>query len=335
MKQSKLALFSKITLVSIFLVILAGGVVRMTGSGMGCPDWPKCFDCYIPPTSVDQLPDNYKEIYSAKREKKINRFAKFLTALGFENKAQELLADKSLLEEQDFNPLNTWTEYTNRLSGALAGMLIFAQMVWLFRKFKKHKAPAILAVLLVFTTGFQAWLGAMVVATQIVPWVLTVHMILAIVMIVIQLHIIKGVAQRPYSRQIPSPFIFYTALAGVVIMIVQTVLGTQVRQQIDVLQKTVDREFLMAGLVGAFPFHRTMALVLLALGGLLVWKNKTDNINRKAIYGVAGVIFLEAIVGKLFDILGMPVYLQPAHLLLSMLLFTLMYQILITSKLKR
>ncbi len=335
MRQSKLALFSKITLASIFLVILAGGIVRMTGSGMGCPDWPKCFDCYIPPTSIDQLPGNYKEIYSEKREKKISRFAKFLVALGLERKAQELLADKSLLEEQDFNPLNTWTEYANRLSGALAGMLIFAQMIWLFRKFKKYKTSAILSLLLVFTTGFQAWLGAMVVATQIVPWVLTVHMILAIVMLIIQLHIIKGVAQRPYSRQTPSPFIFYTALAGVALMIVQTVLGTQVRQQIDVLQKTIDREFLMDGLAGVFPFHRTMALVLLVLGSLLVWKNKTDHINRKSIYGVAGVIFLEAIVGKLFDLLGMPVYLQPTHLLLSMVLFTLMYQILITTKLKR
>ncbi|MDA9946175.1 COX15/CtaA family protein, partial [Schleiferiaceae bacterium] len=32
-----------ISLVLIFLVILAGSVVRATGSGMGCPDWPQCF----------------------------------------------------------------------------------------------------------------------------------------------------------------------------------------------------------------------------------------------------------------------------------------------------
>src|SRR3546814_11102760 len=101
---------NKIAIVSIFLVILAGGVVRSTGSGMGCPDWPKCFDRLVPPTNVSQLPPGFEEEYIAGRKAKNERFAHMLERFGSREQAARIRHDERLLQHAEFNQATPWPE---------------------------------------------------------------------------------------------------------------------------------------------------------------------------------------------------------------------------------
>ncbi|MBV8303998.1 MAG: COX15/CtaA family protein, partial [Acidimicrobiia bacterium] len=53
--MSRLAKLSLVTTVLTFLAITAGGLVRASGSGLGCPGWPKCYGRWIPRADVHSI----------------------------------------------------------------------------------------------------------------------------------------------------------------------------------------------------------------------------------------------------------------------------------------
>ena len=221
--------FSWISLGLIFAVILAGSIVRTTGSGMGCPDWPTCFDQIIPPTSADQLPADYKETYGAYRQKKIEKFAGTLERIGFAETAQKLKADKSLLVEQDFNAARTWTEYGNRLVGFLAGNAVLILFIWTLIRYRTKRTLLLLTFLNLVLMGFEGWLGSIVVATNLVPWTITLHMFFALVIVAIQIKIIRIAKNRGFQLKI-TPLFKYLFYFSILLTFVQIILGAQVRQ---------------------------------------------------------------------------------------------------------
>src|SRR5580658_9964417 len=169
-----------ITIILLFILILAGGIVRSTGSGMGCPDWPKCFGRYVPPVNAADLPKDYKQKYVEGRLEKNQKFAKTLDLFGFGDLARRIREDKSILVPEEFNAAKTWTEYLNRLVGAIAGVFLLFTAVFSFSYRNESKLIPFLSILNVLLVGFQGWLGSIVVSTNLVAWIVTVHMMLAL-----------------------------------------------------------------------------------------------------------------------------------------------------------
>jgi cytochrome c oxidase assembly protein subunit 15 len=318
------------TLVAVYFLILVGGVVRSTGSGMGCPDWPKCFGSWVPPTSVSELPENYKEVYSQHREKKNIRFAKYLRVMGFGETADKILMDKSVLVEADFNPTKTWIEYLNRVVGVIIGFLIFAVFVSSLKFRKTEKRITIISFLTFILVGFQGWIGSFVVSTNLTPWTITVHMFLALVIVALLIYLVHTSSNSQQS--FVSPIGFWLLIACIAALSVQIVLGTQVREAIDRVAVIASRNEWIGQINAELFIHRSFSWIVTILHLILLWKlTKTTGLKTFPI-GLILLILGTILTGAGMAYFNVPAFLQPLHLLLATVTFGIQFMLLLKLK---
>lgn len=295
-----------LTICAVYLVILVGGIVRASGAGMGCPDWPTCFGQWVPPTEESQLPNNYHEIYAER---------------GYKN--------------TQFNPVKTWIEYANRLVGVTIGFLIFLTAWESSIYLKADKSIFYLCLSLFFLVGFQGWLGAVVVASNLKPFIITLHMLLALFIVALLIYAIaksqKNDLIKLDSSQIPKKVNTMIKIA-MGFTLVQVVMGTQVREAVDFIaheHKYIDREYWRDSFPLVFYIHRSFSAVILFTNVWIVWKimstvNK-NNILFLCAYSLMGLIVAAIISGITLDRLGIPPVSQPIHLLLANLIFGMQF----------
>lgn len=306
------------TLVAVYILILVGGVVRSTGSGMGCPDWPTCFGRWIPPTSAAELPANYKEIYSAYRDKKNQRFAKYLNAVGLTTTASHIANDPAVLRENDFNPTKTWIEYINRLVGVIIGFFIFAVFVVSLRFWKTERKLTWVALATFLLVGFQGWIGSVVVSTNLTPWTITLHMFLALLVVALLIYLVH---HSNYTREITSSLGFWWLTASMAALLVQVLLGTQVREAIDRIATDIPRGAWIMNLGVEYVVHRSFSWIVLILHvGLMVKLLKTQGSKAFALTLIL-LILGTILTGLAMAFFAVPPLFQPIHLLLATVTF--------------
>lgn len=297
--------FGVITIFAVFFLILVGGIVRSTGSGLGCPDWPKCFGQWVPPTDVSQLPDDYKIKYAIMGK-----------------------------EIADFSALHTWIEYVNRLIGVLIGFFVFLTLVFSTSYWKSDKLIVGLALAAFVLVGFNGWLGAIVVATNLKPVIITAHMLLALFVVAILIFAVTrsygSVSQVPIVKNIKKVNLWL----GICLLfsLVQVALGSQVREAIDVVAHTMGEALRnewvhSVGLV--FYIHRSFSIAILAanvyLVALLIRNVDYQAKLRYWSFMLIGLLGMEVLTGVIMAYFAIPAFLQPVHLLLGSLMFGLQF----------
>src|SRR5690348_10386609 len=114
-----------------YLQIALGGLVRVTGSGLGCPDWPLCHGRPYPPADIHSI-----------------------------------------------------IEYSHRSVGTLTGVLVIATVALAWVVFHKQRPlVGIVATGSLIAIAAEGGLGAVVVAQELQPWLVLVHLALAMLIL--------------------------------------------------------------------------------------------------------------------------------------------------------
>lgn len=306
------------TLVAVFFLIAAGGIVRTTGSGMGCPDWPRCFGRWVPPTSIDQLPADYKESYSALREKKNQKFVSYLKVLGMSETANRLSSDKTVLVESDFNPVKTWIEYVNRLLGVVVGFLILV-LVWQSIPIRTSQPNIFwVSVATLIAVLFQGWFGSIVVSTNLTTWTVTVHMLIALLIVGLLAYLVFATSSN--SLVVAPKGTRSLVVVCSLLLSTQILFGTQVREVIDKLVSS-PRTTWISSLGFEFILHRSFSWLVIGFHFLLIWRlGKTTGLKALS-SALMGLILCSFLTGAAMAYFNVPAALQPVHLLLATICF--------------
>ena len=325
-----------ISIVIVYLVILAGGIVRMTGSGMGCPDWPKCFGFLIPPTERSQLEWKSNSEYN-KNQIVIIDETLFYANDKFKSKSEFEMSNWSEYTKHDyskFNVYHTWIEYINRLIGAIAGLSVLILFVSSLKFLKTKKIITGLSFLALIAIIFQAWLGKMVVDSNLMANTITVHMLMAIVLLFI-LFSILAISNPSKKRVRISRNISILVLISIVLLLIQIITGTEVRKFIDIkmeLLNYTERERWFENITSTFSFHRSFSWAIIIVNSLIYFYARKSGLKLKIIHIVNSLIFFQISSGIIMYYFHFPFSSQPIHLLISTMIISIQFYFLLLYK---
>jgi len=260
-----------------YLLIFVGGLVRVSGSGLGCPDWPKCFGRWVPPTSIEQIPAH--------------------------------------IDPTAFNIVLAWIEYGNRMLGVIVGISILLMTIIAVIYFKKNSKILFSSLLSLFLVVANGGLGAIVVSSVLNPFIVSLHMILALFLVSVLSYVTiesyKLINTQKFTGILLSKKISISLIALWIFIVIEILLGTGIRTNIELI--AIDNPLLSKGellesLNSYKYFHSILGFSLLFLSFYLCYLFKDDflGLSKQLVLFIFVMIILQIFLGELMIFFELP-----------------------------
>ncbi len=305
----------------IFLMVIVGGVTRLTNSGLSMVDW-KLFVGSIPPLNEQDWIETFNKYKQYPEYQKVN----FHFSL------------------EEFKSIFFW-EYLHRLMGRLIGLIFIVPFIYFVWKKKLTKSLTKQCVVILFMGGFQGFLGWWMVKSGLIDdpdvshYRLAAHLIAAFLTFAYTFWV---VLQLIYPANKPDvPFMRKGLMILFVVAVIQIVYGAFVAGlnagfvmntwpkmgEIWIAESvTAMKPFwvnFIDGIGGVQFIHRYMAYVVVGIiFYLLLMSNKFElsKMQKKGLYWLFGVVVVQFALGVFTLLFSVPVALGVAHQLGAFLL---------------
>jgi len=313
----KLAIAS---LISVLVLMFVGATVRVSGSGMGCPDWPKCWGRLIPPTAAEQV--DFESL-------PIEVFQRKAAWMG---RDPDEVTPETLREI--FNPRHVWTEFFNRLTSLPVGIFAMATLVVSIWHAKRRPWVFIAALASVVVIALNAWMGARVVFSGLQPGVITAHLALAMGLLGLLIYCAWAGTDEPWRVKMADPSKRRATRISVgmllFVIVLEGVGGAQVRELTDELSKQYNnspRETWIVELEESLWYvtHRSFSWAVLAtalVAYILTWRHRVGGVGLVE-HTVFGVVIIQMLLGVIMAQLGVFASVQVLHVGLAAILLAM------------
>lgn len=298
------------TFVCLEVLIFLGAIVRATGSGLGCPDWPRCYGCLVPPTNAADI--NFEKLDLTKFKEKAARIGEDPASITIETLRAR------------FDPLETWIEYLNRVSSLPLLIALLALMIAAFKQPVRSLRWSAIAAMVLFL--MNAVIGALVVKSLLKPNTVSLHMALAIVMLSVLVFTVWRGAPTPWRFTLREPWVHQLAIGLFVLVAIEGIMGSQVREMTDALARTHaghPRSEWVGELEHTWVYlvHRSFSWLILGSGIWFFVQMKQCLGRLRALEAaILGLIVAQMLLGVVLSQIGIVRIAQVLHIGLSSLL---------------